>query len=244
PDYKVYESGLHEEVFLKLPNGKPFVGPVWAGNSVFPDFTSPKARAWWAAQFDALIKPGIAGIWNDMNEPTVFSAGGENQIPEYVKHEFEGQNLTHLEAHNLYGTLMARASREALEKMKTGKRPFNMTRAAHAGVQRYASTWTGDNQATWDHLKLAISMVINSGLSGLAFNGPNIGGFAGNADAELYTRWMQLGSMPPLFRVDSSQDPTPHEPWAYGQPAQDINRNYINLPYEVLPHFYSRFANN
>ncbi len=244
PDYKVYESGLREDVFLKLPNGKPFVGPVWAGNSVFPDFTSPKARAWWAAQFDPVIKPGIAGIWNDMNEPTVFSAAGGNEIPEYVKHDFEGQNLTHLEAHNLYGMLMARASREALEKMKPGKRPFNITRAAHAGAQRYASTWTGDNQATWDHLRLSISMVLNSGLSGLAFNGPDVSGFSGNADAELYTRWIQLGAMLPFFRVHKANDTVPHEPWVYGQPYEDIIRKYINLRYQLLPYLYSLFAQN
>src|ERR1051326_5773694 len=67
PAYKVYDSGLREDIFLKLPNGKPFTGPVWPGNSAFPDFTSPKARAWWASQFDVLIKPGVSGIWNDMN---------------------------------------------------------------------------------------------------------------------------------------------------------------------------------
>jgi alpha-glucosidase len=243
-DYKVYESGVREDVFLKLPNGKPFVGPVLPGNSVFPDFTSPKARAWWAAQFDPVLKPGIAGIWNDMNEPTVFNAASQNEIPEYVKHDFEGQNLTHLEAHNVYGMLMARASREAIEKMRSGKRPFNITRAAHAGAQRYASTWTGDNRATWDHLRLAISMVINSGLSGMAFNGADVGGFANNADAELYTRWIQLGAMLPFFRVHTSHDTAPHEPWVYGQPYEDINRKYINLRYQLLPYFYSLFAQN
>src|SRR5262249_10919250 len=152
-------------------------------------------------QFDSVIKPGIAGIWNDMNEPTVFSASGGKEIPEYVKHDFEGQHLTHLEAHNIYGMLMARASRGALEKMKPGKRPFNITRAAYAGAQRYASSWTGDNEATWDQLRLCISMVINSGLSGLAFNGPDTGGFEGNTEPELYSRWVQLGAMLPFFRV-------------------------------------------
>ncbi|MEP7289248.1 MAG: glycoside hydrolase family 31 protein [Chloroflexota bacterium] len=242
PKYKVYESGLQEEVFLRLPSGKPFVGPVWAGNSVFPDFTSPKARAWWATQCDPLLKSGLAGLWNDMNEPTVFNAGAGNEIPEYIKQDFDGQGATHLEAHNLYGMLMGRASREALEKMRTGKRPFNMIRAAHAGAQRYASTWTGDNRSTWDHLRLNISMVLNSGMSGMAFNGADVGGFAGECEPELYARWIQLGSMMPYFRVHTAQDTPPQEPWAYGQPYENIARSYINLRYQLLPYFYSLFA--
>src|SRR5581483_1712292 len=201
PSYPVYQSGLHEDVFLRYPNGKHFVGPVWPGKAVFPDFTSPKGRAWWAAQFSALTNPGVAGVWNDMNEPTVFSPGADRELPDQVQHEFEGQKASHLDAHNVYGMLMARASHEALEKARPGKRVFNVSRAAFAGAQRYASTWTGSNRSTWDHLRLSVSMVINSGLSGLAFTGPDIGGFAGDAEPELFTRWLQLGVVLPYFRV-------------------------------------------
>ncbi|HLY27273.1 MAG TPA: glycoside hydrolase family 31 protein [Aggregatilineales bacterium] len=242
--YKVYTSGLEQDVFVKLPDGKPFTGPVWAGNSAFPDFTSPKARAWWASQFDALIRPGVSGIWNDMNEPTVFKSGPNLTIPDYAQHEFEGEKLTHAEAHNVYGMLMARASREALEKMRPNKRPFNLTRSGSAGTQRYASFWTADNRATWDHLKLSISMIINSGLTGMAFTGADIGGFEGNTEPELYTRWIQLGALLPYFRVHTHRDTGPHEPWAFGQPYEDICRKYINLRYEVLPYIYSLFAQN
>src|SRR5206468_9057099 len=124
--------GLREDVFLKLPNNRPFTGPVWPGNSAFPDFTSPKARAWWVSQFDSLVKPGVSGIWNDMNEPTVFNAGGQRDLPEYISHDFEGAGASHLEARNVYGMLMGRATREALEKLRPGKRAFNIIRAAHA----------------------------------------------------------------------------------------------------------------
>jgi alpha-glucosidase len=240
--YKVYDSGLRDGVFVKYPNGKNFVGPVLAGNSVFPDFTNPKSRAWWATQFDPLMTTGVAGIWNDMNEPTVFNVSMDREMPEGVCHDFESQNVSHLEAHNVYGMLMARASREALEKARPGKRPFNITRAAHAGAQRYASVWTGDNMSTWDHLRLNISMVINSGLSGLAFNGADVGGFAGNADGELLTRWIQLGAMMPFFRIHTARDTTAQEPWAFGQPYENIARKYIELRYQLLPYFYSIFA--
>ncbi len=240
--YKVYDSGVRDSVFIRYPNGKTFVGPVWPGNAVFPDFTNPKTRAWWASQFDLLIQPGIAGVWNDMNEPTVFSVSAEHEMPEGVCHDFEGQGVNHLEAHNVYGMLMGRASREALEKGRPGKRPFNIIRAAHAGAQRYASLWTGDNHATWDHLKLNITMVINSGFSGLAFNGADVGGFSGDPEPELFARWIQLGAMMPFFRVHAAKGTGPHEPWAFGQPYEDIARQAIELRYQLLPYLYSIFA--
>src|SRR5581483_5410711 len=244
PSYPVYQSGLHEDVFLRYPNGKHFVGPVWPGKAVFPDFTSPKGRAWWAAQFSALTNPGVAGVWNDMNEPTVFSPGADRELPDQVQHEFEGQKASHLDAHNVYGMLMARASHEALEKARPGKRVFNVSRAAFAGAQRYASTWTGSNRSTWDHLRLSVSMVINSGLSGLAFTGPDIGGFAGDAEPELFTRWLQLGVVLPYFRVHTAFNTADQEPWAFGQPYEDIARRTINLRYQLLPYLYSQFAQN
>src|SRR5207302_1581832 len=140
---------------------------------------------WWAAQIGSLLKAGVVGIWNDMNEPVVFNISPDTEMPECVRHDFEGQGISHLEAHNVYGMLMGRASREGLEKFRPGKRPFNIIRAAYAGAQRYASAWTGDNRSTWDHMKLNISMVINSGLSGFAFNGADIGGFADDCEGEL-----------------------------------------------------------
>ncbi len=242
PDYKIDQIGLRENVFVTYPSGKPFVGPAWAGSSHFPDFTNPKARAWWAAQFEPLAKIGVAGVWNDMNEPVIFNVGTDRQMPDAVRHDFEGQHATHVEAHTVYGMLMARASREGLERWWPDKRPFNLTRAAHAGAQRYASSWTGDNISTWDHLRLSITMTINCGLSGMAFTGPDIGGFGDDCEAELYVRWLQLGAMLPYFRGHSAKNTADQEPWSYGQPYEDIARQAIELRYQLLPYLYSLFA--
>ncbi|MHB8626616.1 MAG: glycoside hydrolase family 31 protein [Aggregatilineales bacterium] len=242
PQYAVDQSGLKEDVFVKYPGGKPFTGPVWAGVSHFPDFTDPKARAWWAAQFESLAKIGIAGVWNDMNEPVLFNLGSDRQMPDNVRHAFEGQAATHVEAHNLYGTTMARASRDGLEKWWPDKRPFNITRAAYAGAQRYASTWTGDNSSTWDHLRLSISMTLNCGLSGMAFTGPDTGGFGGDAEPELFVRWVQLSALLPFFRIHTAKNTRDQEPWSFGQPYEDIVRKYIELRYQLLPYLYSAFA--
>ncbi len=242
--YAVDKSGLEAGAFIKYPGakGKPFVGPVWAGDSHFPDFTDPHARAWWAAQFESFAKIGVAGVWNDMNEPVLFNLGGDRQMPDTVYHVFEGQGSSHVEAHNVYGTLMARATREGLERWQPDKRAFSITRAAYAGVQRYASSWTGDNYASWDHLRLSVSMTLACGLSGLAFTGPDVGGFGGNPDAELFTRWLQLGAFLPFFRIHTAKNTADQEPWSFGQPYEDIARKYIELRYQLLPYLYTAFA--
>jgi len=242
PEYSVYQSGVREDVFMKYPNGKPFIAPVWAGDSVFPDFTNPKARSWWRAQFESLLKPGIAGIWNDMNEPVIFTSGKKNEMPDAVRHDYEGQGANHVELHNVYGMLMARASREALEKARPDKRPLNIVRAAYAGAQRFASSWTGDNRSDWDHLKLAISMAINCGLSGLTFTGPDVGGFFGDCEPELFARFIEVGALMPYFRVHSAMGTRAQEPWAFGEEIERISRKFIELRYQLLPYIYSVFA--
>lgn len=50
----------------------PFLGDVWPGPCVFPDFTQSKIRSWWANLVRDFISNGVDGIWNDMNEPAIF----------------------------------------------------------------------------------------------------------------------------------------------------------------------------
>jgi alpha-glucosidase len=243
PGYKTYESGTREDIFLKYPDGSRVSAPVWPGPSHFPDFTNPRARSWWGDQLGALSEVGFSGIWNDMNEPALISLRAENTLPDYVVHDWEGKGQTHVGGgHNVYGMLMARSTREGLDKLRPGKRQFVITRAAHAGAQRYTSSWTGDNVSTWDHLRLSISMVLNMGLSGMPFTGPDVGGFGGDCEPELFTRWMQLGSMLPFFRVHTSAGTAPQEPWVYGEPYESIIRKYLEQRYQLLPYIYSIFA--
>ncbi len=241
--YKIYEDGRRHDVFLKYPNGKAVTGPAWPGKCEFPDFTSARVRAWWAEQVPTLLQAGFAGIWNDMNEPTVITLQSGATLPDYVVHDWDNAGNTHAGGgHNVYGMLMSRATYEGVLKERPNKRPFVMTRATYAGGHRYASSWTGDNEATWDHLRLSISMVLNAGLSGMAFTGPDVGGFAGDPDAEMFVRWMQLGSMLPYFRSHSMAGTRPVEPWRFGPQAEQIIRSYLELRYQLLPYIYSTFA--
>src|SRR5574341_183480 len=138
-----------------------------------------------------------------MNEPALITRRRGTTIPDIVRHVWEGEGSTHGEAHNVYGMQMARASVEGIARLRPERRPLILTRSGWAGIQRYAMHWTGDNQSTWDHLKLSIQMVLTLGLSGVPITGPDIGGFGGGPTPELFARWIEVGSLFPFCRVHS-----------------------------------------
>jgi alpha-glucosidase len=243
--YTPYDTGLAGDHFLKNPDGSVYEAPVWPsqaeknpGPSVFPDFSKPAAREWWGGLYKPLLDIGIAGIWNDMNEPAVFETV-TGTMPLDVRHDNEGQPTDHREIHNVYGLLMTQSTYEGLHRLRPNDRPFVLTRASFAGGQRYAAMWPGDNISTWEHLRATIPMLSGMGLSGLAFVGSDIGGFAGAPSAELYTRWLQAGVFYPFMRTHTTFGTPDQEPWSYGTVHEAINRAAIELRYRLLPHIYN-----
>ncbi len=237
--YRVYASGLAADAFCKLPDGKVMEAPVWPGQAVFPDFTNPKTRSWWGTHYPEFLETGIAGFWHDMNEPATFTAWGDRTVPLPTRHALEGRGGHHLEAHNIYALGMNRAGYEALRKLRPQHRPWLLTRAGFAGIQRFAWSWTGDIESTWRGLRQTIPTVLGLGLSGLPYTGPDTGGFHGNPSPELYIRWFQLSAFLPFFRTMSAFT-TPHrEPWHFGERAVTIAREFLKLRYRLLPYWYT-----
>jgi alpha-glucosidase len=239
-DYAVYAEGLEEDMFCTYPDGTPFSGPVWPGNCCFPDFTSPRVRAWWGNLYRGMVDLGVDGFWNDMNEPAVFGHG-TNTVADTVQHAWEGHGASHREAHNVYGMQMARATVEGLLKLRPSERPLVISRSVWAGSQRYNAHWLGDNRSDWPSLRNTISLALNMGLSGVAFTGPDTGGFTGTADGELLARWNQLSVFTPFFRNHTATGTGDQEPYALGEECERISRQYIELRYRLLPYHYTTF---
>ncbi len=239
PEYHVYKDGIEKDVFIKYPGGSRFTGPVWPGNCHFPDFTDVKVREWWGKLYKPLLDDGVDAFWNDMNEIALITFLTGTTVPDCILHSFEGNGAEHAQMHNNYGMLMARASTEGIQKLRPGKRPFVLSRSGWAGLQRYAVNWTGDNRSTWDHLRLSVSMLLNLGLSGIPFTGPDIGGFAGKPSPELFARWMQLGAFIPFFRNHTMKGSPDQEPWSFGRKVESICRKYLELRYRLLPYVYT-----
>jgi len=227
-------------MLVKNPDGSTYVGKVWPGDAVFPDFTRAAARAWWGGLYRDFVRTGIRGFWNDMNEPAIFERA-DKTMPLDVVHSVEGRLTDHREVHNVYGMENARATYEGLLKLRPDRRPFVLTRAAFAGAQRYAATWTGDNSATWNHLRLSTPQLLNLGLSGMPLVGDDIGGFWGSPTPELLTRWMELGAFNPVYRNHAIKGSRDREPWVDGPEHEAIRRRYIETRYRLLPYIYAQF---
>ena len=250
PEFKVYREGREKGYFCQSESGREFHAKVWPGKSAFPDFIRPEVRDWWSEQHRALTQAGISGVWNDMNDPSCWTH--DLHTKDYVLvlrplrhpkmvHRENGKTLPHLLRRNVYGHLECQATHEGLLRHRPGVRPFVLTRSAYAGTQRYAALWTGDNSSTFAHLGLTLPMILNLGLSGLAFTGADIGGFMWNCSPELYARWIQLGAFYPFCRTHCAIAMRSQEPWSFGPEVEAIARDYLKLRYQLMPTLYSLF---
>lgn len=242
--HQPYDSGAAGDHFLRRADGSPYVAPVWPGASVFPEFTRADTRRWWGDLYAGFVAQGVAGFWNDMNEPAIFETPTKT-MPADVVHRIAGDGMAprtapHAEIHNVFGMQNARATFEGLERLRPGERPFVMTRASYAGGQRHAVTWTGDNNSTWDHLNLSIQQLVNLGLSGFIYAGADVGGFTGGASPDLLTRWIQVAAFTPVFRVHAAKEAPRTEPWVDGPDHLALRRQAIEARYRLMPYVYAQ----
>jgi alpha-glucosidase len=235
----LFLQGQVLDAFCRQPDGKLMVAPVWPGWCVFPDFTNPRVREWWSQQYKYLLDVGVAGFWHDMNEPAAFIAWGDRSLPKPTQHFMEGRGGDHREAHNVYGLLQAQAAYKGLCEYRPDQRPFIISRAGWAGLQRYAWTWTGDIECTWAALRQTVATVVGLGLSGIPYSGSDIGGFQGNPPAELYLRWFQMSTFMTFCRTHTSNNVERRTPWTYGEPYLSIIRQLLELRYRLMPYFYT-----
>jgi mannosyl-oligosaccharide alpha-1,3-glucosidase len=173
-----------------------------------------------------------------MNEPSVFN-GPEVTMPKDNLHE---NGWEHRDLHNIYGWWMANATTHAVShRTKKPMRPFLLTRAFFAGSQRFGAMWTGDNQASWEHLEISLPMLLSQGVAGMPFAGADVGGFFGNPEPELLVRWYQAGVFYPFFRAHAHIDTKRREPWLFGEPYTSYFRDALRLRYQLLPALYTAF---
>jgi len=244
--YRVHDEATAKGLYVREDKGsgpKDFEGWCWPGSSSYLDFTEPHVRRWWAEQFALDKYIGSTEnlyTWNDMNEPSVFN-GPEVTMP---KTALSLAGVEHREWHNLYGMYFHRATAEGLQLRDAAKnkRPFVLSRAFYAGSQRWGAIWTGDNAARWDHLQAAAPMLLSISVCGLSFAGADAGGFFGNPDAELMTRWIQAAAYTPFFRGHAHHDARRREPWSFGEPTTQRIRRAIADRYALLPYWYTVFA--
>jgi len=214
--------------------GTPLVNNIFLGDVSWIDFSRPAARTWYLSALKSFLATGVSATWDDLNEPA------QNFMPEAV-YDFNGQQRTDLEARNLYALNEVALSYQAQQELRPNERPWVLSRAGYAGIQRYAANWSGDTLSTFDSLRVSIEMSASMGLSGQNFFGHDIGGFLGSPSAELFIRWLEFSSYTPLFRNHAVDTSAPREPWQYGAPYTGMARSIIGQRYRMMPYLYSLF---
>ncbi|KAG8873007.1 hypothetical protein FRB97_007127 [Tulasnella sp. 331] len=246
--YPVYKEARDEGYFVKRANGEDYEGWCWPGSSGWVDFFNPATWNWWTGLFSLEDKPGVAWrwakstkdvfIWNDMNEPSVFNGPEITMQKDNVHHG----GWEHRDVHNINGMLYQNQTARALVARETpAKRPFVLSRSFYAGSQKHGAIWTGDNMGTWEHMAIGVQMVLADGIAGMSFSGADVGGFFGNPDPEMLTRWYQVGAFAPFFRAHAHIDTKRREPYLLDEPYKSIVKSILRLRYSLLPVWYTAF---
>jgi len=211
----------------------PEVVSFWGGQASYLDFTHPQTRAWWKQNVrQQLLEYGLVSTWNDNNEFELWD--DEARCAGF------GEPFRIGHARPLQTLLMTRASYEAQKEYRPDERPYLISRSGCPGIQRYAQTWSGDNQSNWKTLQYNIPMGLGLSLSGAPNTGHDVGGFCGNAPSpELFVRWVQNGVFHPRFTIHSyHSDGSVNEPWMYPQ-VLPIIRDWIEFRYRLIPYLYT-----
>jgi alpha-glucosidase len=227
-----FEEVAQAGLLVQDPDGQPTAVQFWDETGAYLDFTNPKTIAWWKQQVtEQLLQLGIPCTWNDNNEYEIWSERAQ-------MHGF-GTPRAAREARPLQTLLMMQASHAAQTEFAPHERPYLVSRAGAAGMQRYVQTWSGDNYTSWETLRYNIRMGLGLAMSGVSNTGHDIGGFSGPAPGpELLVRWVQFGIFLPRFSIHSwNDDKSVNEPWMYPEVTPQV-RALIHLRYRLMPYLY------
>lgn len=232
--YKIFREGLGH--YVETQNGDVYNGPMWPGDSVFPDFLNSAARQFWKAEIREWVSQGIDGIWLDMNEPTVLTES--HLFSENAIHNLDnGEKVLHSKVRNSYPYFQNMATYEAFSNIS--KEPFILTRSGYAGVQKYAAVWTGDNVSSWDDIKMQISIVTSLSISGITVVGCDLGGFSGDSTPEMISAYYKMALFFPLFRNHKIINGNDQEIFLLPTNIRKQIKESVDLRYDFIDYIFS-----
>lgn len=202
---------------------------IWVGKGGMFDVSNPDTRRWLTDRYSALTDRGLAGWWGDLGEPE-----------KHPDNSIHANGLTGRQYHNRYGNDWSSIIYDMYRDKYPDRRIMTMMRAGTTGLQRYGVfPWSGDVSRSWGGLEPQIRIMLNTGLSGPAYMGHDVGGFAVDENAgpnpELYVRWLQLGLFSPVLRTHAQKYAEPY----YYPEQQDIILDLVKDRYRWLPYNYT-----
>lgn len=224
-----YNELSSKGMFCRDSVGNTHEVTIWVGSGGMFDVSNPDTRKWLRDRYKLLTDEGVGGWWGDLGEPEVH--------PFSIYHH---NGKTAREYHNLYGNEWSRIIYDLYKEEYPDTRLMTMMRGGTAGLQRFSVyPWSTDVSRSWGGLQPQVTIMLNSGLSGMGYMSHDVGGFAidpaNPVDPELYVRWLQLGTFSPILRTHSQQVA---EPYKYPE-QRDIILGLINERYRWLPYNYT-----
>lgn len=121
-------------------------------------------------------------------------------------------------------------------------RPMLYHRWGGLGNHRYQIGFSGDSWITWQSLDF--QPYFNSTASNVLYGywSHDIGGHTANdhIDPELYTRWMQFGTLSPILRSHSTKNSGLNkEPWVFDYKYVRILSDIVDERYKLAPYIYT-----
>jgi alpha-glucosidase (family GH31 glycosyl hydrolase) len=227
-----FEDGWKLGAFATDGRGSPVECGYFGGKLL--DVTSPGYNRWIWPQIERVTRDGVAGWWLDLTEP-------EGEPPQTVYHAGPAAKI-----HNEFSSLSAISFEGAMLDLNPNLRPWTLTRAGSAGMQRHhSSVWTGDIYSDYATLRAHVPEMLSSSLSGFAWWTCDTGGFMVGyykndpmgAHADLYERWFQFSAFSPILRAHKADGVC--EPYQFGTAVEETCRNYLRLRYRLMPYLYS-----
>ena len=145
PGYSVFDDGVAKDIFCRNTEGGHFVGLVWPGETVFPDFTLAMGRKWWSDHVKEFAAKGFEACWIDMNDPSTGPVDPNDML-------FNKGREPHAMHRNEYSLGMQMATFDGFKRARPTKRPFILSRSGFIGTSKYSAIWTGDNVANYFYL--------------------------------------------------------------------------------------------
>jgi alpha-D-xyloside xylohydrolase len=238
-----YQFAADQNLFVKNPDGSPYVGRWWKGMGSLIDFTYPKAKQWWQDQLRQAIAAGADGFKDDDGEGNFF---GDVKFSDGSDARTMRQK---------YAVLYNNAVEELIQKDLKGNGVL-LARSVTVGANGIGFLWGGDNEASFSPLNglpTVVTAGLGAGLSGMPLWTADLGGYLATPDtpnARLLERWTEYAAFSPLMEVMSSKN---IGPWdfdansksgdANGPPgsheALDIYRKYAVLHMSLFPYRYA-----
>lgn len=224
-----YNSLSPKGMFCRDSVGNTHDVTIWVGTGGMFDVSNPETRLWLRNRYKQLTDEGVGGWWGDLGEPEVH--------PESIFH-YNGK--TARQYHNQYGNDWSKIIYDLYKEEYPDTRLMTLMRGGTAGLQRFSVyPWSTDVSRSWGGLQPQVTIMLNSGLSGLGYMSHDVGGFAidpeNPVDPELYVRWLQLGVFSPILRTHAQQVA---EPYRYPE-HQHIILPLIKDRYRWLPYNYT-----